>query len=208
MNSRSIRFTLCVTLLAALAACGGGGDSGGPSASGPLAITADNANNAARVGTTAAGAGTMIGDASMSFGGITGQQVTISQIRRAHSMAVSALGTQRKPAGTASVTCAGGGSLTISFNDSNADNLLNRVGESISLTANACSDGQGGTANGGFSLTLTSYADATHLAFTLAFNNFRSSDTVSSSATQGAVIRAEQRPPPRWSRSPYLYNQV
>ncbi len=182
MHTRLVRYTLGASLLAVLAACGGGGDSGSPAASGPLVITADNANNAARVGTTAAGAGTMIGGASTSFGAAMGQQVTISQVRRAHSMAVSALGAQRKPAGTVSVACPGSGSMTISFNDSNADGLLNRVGESISLTANACSDGQGGTADGGFSLTLTSYTDATHLAFTLNFLNFRSNDTASATA--------------------------
>lgn len=184
MSTRSLRYAWGVGLLAALAACGGG-DSGGPVVSGPLAITAANANDAARVGTTAAGAGADIGGAGLSFGAVTGQQATISQVRRAHTMAVSALGTQRKLAGAAQIPCAGGGTLNITFNDSNADNLLNRVGETISLTANSCNDGQGGSVNGGFSLQLTGYTDATHLSFTLAFINFRSSD--SASATSAAI---------------------
>lgn len=183
------RYTLATTLLGALAACGGGGDSTGGTASGPLAITADNANNAARVGALAAGSGAMIGGASTSFSAFTGQQVTVSEVRRAHAMAVQALGTQRRVAGTAGVSCAGGGSLTITFNDSNADGLLNRAGESISLTANTCNDGAGSTTNGAFSLQLASYTDATHLSFTLAFVGFRTNDSTlgTSAAIDGSV---------------------
>ena len=176
-----IRYTLSAAALAALTACGGGGD-GGPSASGPLAITADNANNVARAGLQSAGLMGVIGDIGANLGVPTGQQATISQVRRAHAMAVSALGAQRKASFSNSVSCTGGGSLTVSFNDSNADDQLNRAGESVSLTANNCSDGAGGMTNGSFSLQLTGFTDATHLSFTLSFANFRSSDTSTGTA--------------------------
>lgn len=194
MNAHGmVRKALGTALLAALAACGGGGgDSTGGSVTGPLAITAANADSAARVGAQAAGSVAMIGGASTSFAAITGQQVTVAQVRRAHAMAVAALGTQRRVAGTGTVLCGGGGSLTITFNDSNADDLLNRAGESISLTANNCSDGAGSTTNGTFSLQVSTYTDATHLSFTLAFVGFRTSDTTqgTAAAIDGSVTAA------------------
>lgn len=186
-----IRYMLSAAALAALAACGGGGggDAGNPGASDPLAITADNANSVARAGLQAAGSLAAIGDIGASLGLLTGQQATISQVRRAHAMAVTALGAQRKALGSRTDPCAGGGSLTLSFNDSNADNQLNRAGESVSLTASNCSDGAGGTSNGSFTLQLTSFTDATHLAFTLSFASFRSSDasTGTAASIEGSV---------------------
>jgi hypothetical protein len=96
-------------------------------------------------------------------------------------MAVSALA-QRRIVATSTLLCQGGGTLTISFNDSNADDQLNRAGESVSLTANACNAGNGVTTNGGFSLQLSSFTDNTQLAFTLTFNNFRTGDTTATNA--------------------------
>jgi hypothetical protein len=111
----------------------------------------------------------MIGDAGSSMGALTGQQITLSQVGRAHAMALAAVG--------GSVQCPGGGTLTGSLNDSNGDGMFNRAGESVSLIANNCNDGAGTTVNGSFSLALSSYTDTSHLSFTLAFANFRASDS-------------------------------
>jgi hypothetical protein len=185
------RGALCLSTLLALAACGGGGgDAGSPGAStGPLAITADNANTTASAAVMGAGMGASVGDASSLLSGFTAQQATVSQARRAYALAASALSAQRRPLASTTLVCTSGGTLTISLSDSNGNNLLDKVGESVSATAANCGIDASSRVNGKFTLQLTGYTDLTHLSFTLSFSNFAASDTTTgqSEAIDGIV---------------------
>jgi len=61
------------------------------------------------------------------------------------------------------------GSVSVNFTDINGNGQFDAAGESISLSANACNDGDGVTLNGSFSMALSAFTDGLNFSFTMGF---------------------------------------
>lgn len=173
---RTLR-VLSLSALAVLAACGGGGSSTTANASAstePLGVTADNANTVARAGLAGLDVGQVAVGLGSVFVGPTGQFNTVAQARRMHAMAVNAVGATNRILATrqAVIDCPNGGTMTIAVNDSNNSGSMDAVGESATVSFNACHIDSSSLATGSLSLTLTRYSSASDLAVNLVFTNF------------------------------------
>jgi len=160
---------------AALTACGGGGGDAGGSP-GALAITGDNAVATARAGMAGLGAGNAVANLGDGLVGPTAQQRVVDQARRAQSLAAKARGATKQATTALPIPCSGGGTVTVGLSDSNNNQDLDAVGESITFSANQCKEGTD-VMNGAFALAITQYTDADNFAFSLTFNSFTESST-------------------------------
>lgn len=143
---RSIITTLSAITLALLSACGGGGDSGNSASTPTLAITAGNYQTVAveTVSTvndmiSASSLTTVLGASTSNTSGLVPVVV-----RKLPGWLAAATGGQPQLVGAliqVPMTCVGGGSASVSFNDANG-NQLPDAGESMTATFNACVDAQ------------------------------------------------------------------
>lgn len=179
--------------LSLLAACGGGGGSSGSgddslSNNGPVTLTADNAEDAARAALTAASIGDLATLLNSTVLGASGTRADVAA-RRAHALAVSVLAQRQQPLASGSQACGNGGTISFNLSDTNGNNQLDVSGERITLTASNCSIGDAAVLNGGFTLTLNSFTDASNYALGLTFSSFRVTDAATGNQAQvsGAV---------------------
>lgn len=166
---------LMSSAVAGLVACGGGGGGGSepPPAADLLAITDANADAVARAGLAGSGVGPLVANLGTGLGAAGASSRVVAQVqRRAQTLGMRAASRARPLAATV-LDCAVSGSVTVNFNDSNSSGSLDAVGESVSIAASACDEGDGATLDGSFSMTLDSYANASTFGFTMAFEALR-----------------------------------
>ncbi|MBQ0961040.1 hypothetical protein KAK06_18945 [Ideonella sp. 4Y11] len=172
------RRALTLLALASLTACGGGSNDRDTA---PLvldlAITDANADDVARVGLASTAVGPLAANLGTGLGAAgSASQVVALVSRRAQALGLKAA-SRVQPQAAAVVDCAVSGSVSVNFNDSNANGLFDAAGESISVSASACNDGSGFTLNGSFTMTLDSFTDARNFGFTMAFANLQTTTT-------------------------------
>lgn len=173
------RAALASVLLAVLTACGGGGGgSTDPQAGEALALAAGNAHQSAGAALVAS----TIGEAG-SFGQdltATASQAVVQQARRAQRLAVRVAG-ERTAQAAQTLNCAVSGTVTVSLSGTGT---LQAAGDGLSISANACNDGDGTVVDGLMSLTLSRYTDAQNFAFSLSFTSFSATSTSGSDLVQ------------------------
>lgn len=168
---------LALASAAMLAACGGGGGDSGGSTSTSLAITADNANAAARAGVAGMTTSGVAGTADSGLFGTAAPLAAVDvQVRRAQALAARALG-RSQIAASQTVSCSVSGNMTVSFDDKNGNGAFDAVGESFSIAASNCVEEVGQLINGSVTLTLNQISSATSLTLGLNFGSFSAADT-------------------------------
>lgn len=216
---------LSVVVMSALAVgCGGGGEDGGgatPTASTPpSSITADNASATAAqaylVVSTLSGAGELARELPVAAKSPDNRiapsftRVASNGLRHAAAFVVGrpasiapALATSTKALLSESLSCAGGGSMSLSLNDRD-DNGEVSSGDSIILAFNHCSE-DGVLMNGSmrltdFDATLAAGGESGSARASITFDNLsQSSGAVTETATGGFAMQL------RWNDSPYGY---
>jgi len=157
-----------------------------------IKITPTNANTVTSSGTTAMNGLSSSGNA-MSNVKATAQasnsaaSIALREIQRARGMKfqavpVGALGT------TPTTTPCTTGSYTSSFTDKNANSAFD-AGDSFSITFNTCTDGAGGSQNGGMSLSVSAMAGQDVTA-TITFTDLQSVSAGVTSALDGDITLA------------------
>jgi hypothetical protein len=193
------------SLLALLAACGGGGNDGRGDPPGPagLSITAANKDAVTRSTVTGGLAVSNIQTATDSAG--SGQQPT-SVAARAHSlaaltqralaagvksrMAIAGATTERPAALGDTQACALSGSVTVTFDDRDANGLLS-TGDVLGVQFNACRDSATSLFNGKAVITLSSVPSASQITASADFQNVSSVEGGLTAAINGKLTIAE-----------------
>lgn len=176
------RRALTLLALAGLAACGGGGGGGSgvddpPVGADLLAITDANADAVARSGLASTGVGPLTANLGAGLGGTNAASRVVAQVgRRAQALGLQSVA-RVQPQAAEVLDCAVSGTVTVDFQDGNANSLFDVAGESLSITASACNEGDGVTLDGNFTMTLDSYTNGSNYGFTMAFNALRAQDT-------------------------------
>lgn len=206
--NRIFKFSMLLSTVSLVAACGGGGGGGsssspapgpGTAPAGAVAITAANGPTvAAAVDNSlvfAAGAATQAANApTAAVVSVTGKQFNIVDFSSTLFEKINSLKGQLTPTVvggiiTSSSACAGGGSIEVALDDIDSTGALSS-GDQLTLLYKNCAQ-SGTTISGGLSISSFAFTQPSSVAFTtsgtISFNSFAFSDGLTTGTMNGTI---------------------